>query len=87
MTFTKSIEVLKKQLLQVRVPEHVTKCEIVHYGYAGTYLMESNAKGLNAWKMKLPNGKYEAIGRVDDVVHGIDLSEIETEMNFIIRCL
>ena len=81
------IEVPKKQLLQVRVPDHITKCEIVNYGYAGTWLMESKSKELNAWKMKLPNGKYEAIGRVNDVVHGIDLSEIETEMNFIIRCL
>lgn len=48
--------------------------------YAGTWLMESNAKGLNARKMKLPTGKYEAIGRIKNVVTDSsmeNLSEIE----------
>ena len=81
------IDVPKSKLLQVLVPENIKKCEIVNYGYAGTWLMESNSKDLNAWKIKLPNGKYEVIGRVNDVVAGVDLSEIETDKNFIIRCL
>lgn len=81
------IDVPKDKLLQVLVPEHIQKCEIVNYGYAGTWLMESNSKNLNAWKMQLPFGKYEVIGRVNDVVSGIDLSEIEPDKNFIIRKL
>lgn len=81
------IDVPKDKLLQVLVPEHIQKCEIVNYGYAGTWLMESNSKNLNAWKMQLPMGKYEVIGRVNDVVSGIDLSEIELDKNFIIRKL
>jgi hypothetical protein len=81
------IDIPKSKLLQVLVPDNIEKCEIVNYGYAGTWLMESNSKNLNAWKMKLPNGKYEVIGRVNDVVADIDLSEIEINKNFIIRCL
>ena len=81
------IDVPKSKLLQVFVPDNIQKCEIVNYGYAGTWLMESNSKNLNAWKMQLPMGKYEVIGRVNDVVSGIDLSEIELDKNFIIRKL
>lgn len=81
------IDVPKSQILQVLVPDNIQNFEIVNYGYAGTWLMESNSKDLNAWKMKLPNGKYEVIGRVNDVVSGIDLSELETDKNFIIRRL
>lgn len=81
------IEVPKNKLLQVLVPDHIDKFEIVNYGYAGTYLIESNSKELNAWKMKIPNGKYEVIGRIKDVVIDENLLEIETDKNFIIRCL
>lgn len=79
----------KNKILQVRVPDNIYKCEIMNYGYTGTWLIESNSKELNAWKMKLPNGKYEVIGRVNDVFVDIDLSEIEIEddKNFILRCL
>lgn len=82
------IEVLKNQLLQVLIPEHIKKCVIVNYGYAGTWLMESNSTELNAWKMKLPNGKYEIIGRIEDIIIDTDdLSEIETDKNYILRRL
>jgi len=81
------IDVPKSKLLQVLVPDNIQKCEIVNYVYAGTWLMESNSKELNAWKVKLPNGKYEVIGRMKDVVIDEDLSEIETDKNFILRCL
>ena len=81
------IEIPKNKLLQVLVPDNVFKCEIVRYGYAGTWLMESNSSELNSWKMKLPNGNYEIIGFVNEVVSGIDLSEIETDKNFILRCI
>lgn len=81
------IDVPKSKLLQVLVPDNIQKCEIVNYGYAGTWLMESNSKDLNAWKMKIPNGNYEVIGKIKDVVIDEDLSEIETDKNFILRCL
>ena len=81
------IDVPKSKLLQVLVPDNIQKCEIVNYGYAGTWLMESNSKDLNAWKMKIQNGNYEVIGRIKDVVIDEDFSEIETDKNFILRCL
>ena len=81
------IEIPNKYLLQVLVPEHIEKFEIINYGYAGTWLMESDSKELNAWKMQLPNGKYEIIGRFRDVLIDGDFSEIETDKNFILRCL
>ena len=28
----------------------------------GAYLMETDSKGLNHWKMKIPNGSYEILG-------------------------
>lgn len=80
------IDIPKNKLLQIIVPEHIQKFEIVNYGYAGTWLMESNSKELNAWKTQLPNGKYEIIGRIKDVVVDSEL-EIDTEKNFIIRCI
>lgn len=84
------IEIPKKQLMFVNVPDSIEKFEIVNYGYAGTWLMESNSKELNAWKIKIPDGKYQIIGRIKDVVidNNIEnLTEIETDKNFIIRIL
>lgn len=80
------IDVPKNKILQIIVPDHIQKFEIVNYGYAGTWLIESNSKELNAWKTQLPNGKYEIIGRIKDVVVDSEL-EIDTEKNFIIRCI
>ena len=77
---------LSLYLLQVLIPDNIEECEIVNYGYAGTYLMESNSKELNAWKMKIPNGRYEVIGRIKDVVIDENLSEIETDKKIIVRC-
>ena len=84
------IEIPKKNLMFVSVPDSVDKCEIISYGFAGIWLMESNSKKLNPWKMRLPAGRYEVIGRIKDVVvdNSIEnLSEIETDKNFIIRCI
>jgi hypothetical protein len=81
------IDVPKNKILQVFVPSNIEKCEIVNYGYAGTWLMESNSKELNAWKMKLPNGNYEVIGRLNAVVSEDDYSYIEKDKNFILRCI
>ena len=80
------IEIPKNKLLFVTVPELYNEFEIVNYEYAGTWLMENNSKKLNAWKIKIPNGKYEIIGRIKDVIIE-NLSEIETDKNFILRIL
>jgi hypothetical protein len=76
-----------KELMFVIVPDTTKKYEVVNYGYAGTWLMESGSKELNAWKVKIPNGRYEVIGPIKDVVSPESLSEIETDKNFILRKL
>lgn len=82
------IDIPKNKLLQILVPEDMRKFEIVNYGFAGTYLMESDSKKLNAWKIKLPNNKYEIIGRIKDVViYDDNLSDIEPDKNFILRII
>lgn len=53
----------KNNYLEISVPSHIEKCEIINYLHSGTWLMESDSKKLNAWKSKIPNGKYEIIGR------------------------
>lgn len=80
------IDIPKEKILQVRVPEHIKKCKIVNYGFAGTWLVE-DSKELNAWKIALPRGNYEALGRFKDVL--VDFSEpgVETTKNYLIRIL
>jgi hypothetical protein len=80
-----TIDIPKNNLLQILVPDNIEKFEIINYGYAGTWIMEKNSKNLNAWKKKLPNGNYEILGRIKDVIVDKDLSEIESDKNFIIR--
>lgn len=79
------IDIPKNNLFQILVPDDIEKFEIVNYGFAGTWIMEKNSKKLNAWKQKLPNGNYEILGRIRDITN--DLSEIETDKNFILRII
>jgi hypothetical protein len=78
------IDIPKNNLFQILVPDDIEKFEIVNYGFAGTWIMEKDSKNLNAWKQKIPNGKYEIIGRIKDVIID-DFSDIETDKNFILR--
>jgi hypothetical protein len=55
----------QSEFLLVNVPEMYSDFKLVHYGYAGTYIMETNSTGLNHWKMHIPKGNYELIGFVD----------------------
>lgn len=80
-----TIDISKDNLLQILVPDDIENFEIVNYGYAGTWIMEKNSKKLNAWKQKLPNGNYEILGKIRDITN--DLSEIETDKNFILRII
>lgn len=43
------IDVPKDKLLQVLVPEHIQKCEIVNYGYAGTAANGKQLKKFKCW--------------------------------------
>lgn len=81
------IDIPKNNLLQITVPDDIEDFDIINYGYAGTWIIEKNAKKLNAWKQKIPNGNYEILGRIKDVIFDNDLSEIETDKNFILRII
>jgi len=66
----------------VNVPPEFTNFKIVNYGYAGKWLMETDSKELNHWKVSLPtNYSYEVLGFVNDVIVG----EIPTDKNFVLR--
>lgn len=83
-----TIEIPKSKLLFLLVPNSIEKFAIVNYGHAGTYLMENNSGELNAWKMKIPNGKYDIIGKISDqLFNNDDLSECDDDTNFILRVL
>jgi len=48
--------------LFVKVPEIYSNFIIKQYGCAGTWLMETDTKGLNHWKESLPRSKYIVLG-------------------------
>lgn len=75
------IEVAEKDLYFLDVPTKYNNFVIVNYGFAGTWLMETDSKELNNWKMTIPKGKYEVLGFVNDVIIG----EIKTDKNFVLR--
>lgn len=77
------IEVPEEKLYFLNVPAEYKKFQIVNYGYAGTWLMESDSKELNHWKISLPKQNYEILGFVNDVLIG----EIKTDCNFVLRIL
>jgi len=53
--------------LFVSVPYKYKDFEIVQYNRAGTYLMETDSKELNHWKINVPRGNYEFIGRSNEL--------------------
>jgi len=77
-----TIDIPEKELLFIQVPEIYKNFKIMNYGYAGTYLIETDTDGLNHWKKKLPNGIYDIIGFTKDVFR----EECEpSDTNFILR--
>lgn len=71
----------EKKLYFLNVPEEYKNFEIKNYGFAGIWLMESDSKAFNHWKISLPMNKYEVLGFVKDVIIG----EIKTDKNFVLR--
>jgi len=73
----------KKKLFFLNVPDEYTDFAIVEYGYAGTWLMETNNKSLNHWKMNIPKGKYKVLGFTKDVI----VEDINIKENFVLEIL
>jgi hypothetical protein len=56
-----------KEGLFVSIPYSYKNFVIKQYCQAGTYLMETDSTGLNHWKINLPKGNYEYIGRSNEL--------------------
>lgn len=79
------INIPDEELYFLDVPVEYKNFVIKNYGYAGLWLMETDSKGLNHWKVGLPNkGKgYRVLGFVNDVIIG----EITTDKNFVLEII
>jgi hypothetical protein len=53
--------------LFVSIPYRYKNFTIEQYPISGTYLMETDSKELNHWKIKIPKGDYEYIGRSNEL--------------------
>jgi len=56
-----------KEGLFVSIPYSYRDFAITQYCQEGTYLMETDSTGLNNWKINLPKGNYEFIGRSNEL--------------------
>jgi hypothetical protein len=53
--------------LFIPVPYMYKNFEVVQYNTAGTYIMETDSNELNHWKINIPRGNYEIIGRSNEL--------------------
>ena len=58
-------EINKNDFLFINVPEVYENFKIMQYGFAGTYIMETDSKSLNHWKINIPRGNYEIVGFIN----------------------
>jgi len=56
----------KVEALFVSVPEEFKNFVIQQYPVAGTYLMETDSKALNHWKVQLPKADYSILCRLNE---------------------
>jgi len=74
-------ELNNKDFYFLEVPEIYSNFKIMQYGYAGTHIMETDTKGLNHWKIKIPNGDYDILGFTKDLIIEVPLKN----KNFVLR--
>ena len=56
-----------ENVLYINVPNFINDFEIVNYSRAGTWLVAKQNQ-LNSWKIKIPNGNYDIIGKSSENV-------------------
>lgn len=72
----------EKDLRLITVPEQYENFRVVNYGFAGSWIMETDSKSLNSWKMFLGNeGNYEILGFTKDIIVGEQIKGV----NFLLR--
>lgn len=53
--------------LFIPIPYMYKNYKLVQYATAGTYIIETDSTGLNHWKINIPRGNYEIIGRSNEL--------------------
>jgi len=76
------LNISKEDLEFVEVPSIYKNFKIIQYTYSGTYLMETDTKGLNKWKINLPKGNYKILGFASDILK--EKENITETKNFIL---
>lgn len=51
-----------KTYLVVEIPDGYTKFRIAEFSRSGNWLVETEEKTLNSWKVKIPNGEWSILG-------------------------
>lgn len=79
------VELDEEELYFLDVPTIYKNFVIKNYGYAGFWLMETDSKELNHWKVSLPTSQifkgYRILGFVNDVFS----DEIPSDKNFVLQ--
>ena len=79
------INISEHELYVVKVPEQYKNFVIEQFGRMGTWLKETDSKGLNHWKINIPKGRYEVLGFAKDIF----LEDYDNEKydNFILKII
>jgi hypothetical protein len=64
---THTLTIRDQKYMIVDLPEGAMKVTIHRYPRSGTWLIDASSKELNAWKVKLENGRYEVIALIRDL--------------------
>lgn len=62
--------------LFVKVPDAYKNFVVKQYSVAGTWVMETDSKELNHWKIQIPKGKYGIVG----FFNSLKESEVEVHL-------
>lgn len=83
----KKIKIGEIETLFISIPYIYKNFKIVEYPKAGTYIMETDSKDLNHWKIKIPNGDYEIVGRSNELWRELVLEKLNIEFDEYINIL
>ena len=73
--------------LFIPIPYMYKNFKLVQYATAGTYIMETDSNGLNHWKINIPKGNYEIIGRSNELAPELVEEKFEVPFKQYIKLL
>ena len=77
----------KTEGLFIPIPYIYKNFKLVQYATAGTYIMETDSTGLNNWKINIPRGNYEIIGRSNELAPELVEEKFEVPFKEYIKLL